>query len=295
MTETTGNPLFDYSPIIERPALSWPGGARVAVYIGLNIEHFHLGRPSTSIWPGTADLVPDPLNHGWRDYGVRVGIWRTIDSLDRHGMRASALLNSEAADHYPQIITAGVERDWAWLAHGQTNSILHTGLEREQERHVLAGIVDKIAAATGRGPQGWMGPGLTETANTPALLAELGLSYVLDWTNDDQPYRLNVPGMLSVPYTVELNDLLLFSRGITGPEFVRIVRDQHEQLRADARTGGRVLALALHPFVIGQAFRARYLDEALAYLAAQPDVWLTTSDEIAEHYRHTVVDAGQRV
>ena len=42
-----------------------------------------------------------------------------------------------------------------------------------------------------------------------------------------------------------------------------------------------MLPLALHPFVIGQAFRAKYLDEALAFLASQPDVWLTTSDEIA--------------
>ncbi|WP_106181138.1 polysaccharide deacetylase family protein [Prauserella shujinwangii] len=288
MTNTAENPLFDYSPITERPALHWPGDARVAVYLGLNIEYFLPDRPSTSIWPGTADLVPDALNFGWRDYGVRVGIWRTIESLDRHGFRASALVNSAAAEHYPQIVKAGLDRNWAWLAHGRTNSVLHTGLTRDEERRELTDIVDTIAAATGRPPRGWMGPGLTETFDTPALLAELGLDYVLDWTNDDQPYRLTVPGMLSVPYTVELNDLLLFSRGITGPEFVRMVRDQYEQLRADSAHGGRVMALALHPFVIGQAFRAKYLDQALEYLAAQPDAWVTTSDDIAEHYLRTV-------
>jgi allantoinase len=286
------NELFDYRPITERPAISWPGDARVAVYIGLNVEHFRIGQPSTSIWPGTAELVPDPLNHGWRDYGARVGIWRVADILDRHGVRASVLLNSEVAHHNPQIIKAGVERDWAWLAHGRTNSVLHTGLTRDEEREVLADVVGTIAAATGQQPRGWLGPGLSETFATPALLAELGLTYVLDWTNDDQPYALNVPGMLSVPYTVELNDLGLFANGITGPEFVRIVRDQYDQLRADAQGSGRVLALALHPFVIGQAFRAKYLDEALAHLAAQPDVWLTTSDDIAEHYRRTVQHGG---
>ncbi|MEV4107001.1 polysaccharide deacetylase family protein [Nonomuraea sp. NPDC049695] len=279
------NELFDYSPITERPPIQWPGGARVAVYIGLNVEHFLIDRPSTSIWPGTADLVPDALNYGWRDYGPRVGIWRTMEILDRHGVRASVLLNSDVAHHYPQIIKAGLERDWAWLAHGRTNSILQAGMTREEERAFLTDVVDTIAAATGRRPRGWMGPGLTETFDTPALLAELGLSYVLDWTNDDQPYRLNVPGMLSVPYTVELNDLGLFGKGTSGPEFVQIVKDQYEQLRADSRDSGRVMALALHPFVIGQAFRAKYLDQALAYLAAQPDAWLTTSDEIAEHYR----------
>lgn len=279
------NPPFDYSPITARPPLSWPGGARVAVYIGLNVEHFLPDLPSTSIWPGTAELQPDALNYGWRDYGARVGIWRTIESLDRHGVRPSVLLNSAVIEHHPQIIAAGRERDWTWLAHGRTNSILHNGIGVDEERHLLTEITDAIVAATGRPPRGWMGPGLTETHHTPQLLAELGYRYVLDWTNDDQPYRLTVPGMLSVPYSVELNDLLLFGKGFTGPEFVQIVVDQYEQLSADAENGsGRVLALALHPFVIGQAFRHKYFDQVLAYLASRPDVWLTTSDDIAAHY-----------
>jgi allantoinase len=228
--------------------------------------------------------VPDALNYGWRDYGVRVGIWRTMESLDRYGIPASVLLNSDVARHYPQIVAAGRQRDWAWLAHGRTNSILQAGMDPEQEKAFLAEVVDTIEAATGQRPRGWMGPGLTETFETPRLLAELGLEYVLDWTNDDQPYRLNVPGVISVPYSLELNDLGLFGKGISGPEFVRIVQDQYEQLAADSRDSGRVMALALHPFVTGQAFRAKYLDQALAFLAAQPDVWLTTSDEIADHY-----------
>jgi peptidoglycan/xylan/chitin deacetylase (PgdA/CDA1 family) len=287
MTNTAGSIPFGYNPIIERPALNWPGGARVAAYIGLNVEHFLIDRPSTSIWPGTADLVPDALNYGWRDYGPRVGIWRMTESLDRHGIRASVLLNSMAATPYPQIVKAGVERNWAWLAHGQTNSVLHARMPVDEERRFLAEVTDTIAAATGRRPAGWMGPGLTETFSTPGLLAELGYSYVLDWTNDDQPYRLDTPGMISVPYSVEVNDLMLSARGITGPEFVRIVKDQYERLRDDAVHGGRVMALALHPFVTGQAFRAKYFDQALEFLAAQPDIWLTTSDEIADHYWRT--------
>lgn len=276
---------YTHRSITDRPPLTWPGGARVAVYIGLNIEYFHPGQASTSIWPGIADLNPDPLNHGWRDYGVRVGIWRTIEALDRHGVRASALLNSDVAAHHPEIVAAGVQRDWAWLAHGRTNSALHTGLAVDEERQLLSEITGAIVEATGRRPLGWMGPGLTETQHTPGLLAELGYRYVLDWTNDDQPYPLTVPGMLSVPYSVELNDLLIFGKGFTGAEFVQMVVDQYQQLHADAAHGsGRVLALALHPFVIGQAFRHRYLDRALEFLAGAPDVWLTTSDEIAAHY-----------
>jgi allantoinase len=287
--------LFEYSPITERQPIEWPGGARVAFYIGLNVEHFHVDAPSTSLVDLTTELVPDALNYGWRDYGARVGIWRLIDIFDRHGIRPSVLLNSDVAERYPQIIEAGRARGWAWLAHGRTNSQIHSGLEPDEEREVLREIVSTIEQATGKRPKGWMGPGLSETFATPRLLAELGLGYVLDWTNDDQPYALTVPGMYSVPYSVELNDVGLFTfKSHTGPEFLQMVRDQFDQLYADSESSGRVMALALHPFVIGQAFRARYLDEALAYIAGHEGVWLTTSDEIAEHYARAASSRNAR-
>ncbi|MEV0614598.1 polysaccharide deacetylase family protein [Nonomuraea sp. NPDC050404] len=276
------NELFDYSPIIEREPVAWPDGARVAFYVGLNVEHFLIDRPSTSLNPATAALVPDPLNYGWRDYGARVGIWRMMEIFDRHGIRPSVLLNSDVAGEYPQIIEAGRARNWAWLAHGKNNSILQSGMKPDEERAFLTDVVTTIEQATGQRPRGWLGPALTETFQTPALLAELGLRYVLDWTNDDQPYRLNVPGMLSVPYSVELNDLGLFTmKSFTGPDFVQIVKDQLDQLHAE---GGRVMTLALHTFVTGQPFRAKYLDQALEYIVNHPGVWVTTSDEIADHY-----------
>ncbi|WP_030613508.1 polysaccharide deacetylase family protein [Streptomyces sclerotialus] len=284
------NQLYDYSPIVEREPIRWPGGARVAFYVGLNIEHYQVDRPSTSTFAGTAGLTPDPLNYGWRDYGPRVGFWRLLKSLDRHGLRASVLLNSDVTDRYPQIVRAGLDRNWAWLAHGRNNSIFQAGMSPEEERAYLTEVVTTIEKATGRRPRGWMGPALTETFRTPELLAELGLGYVLDWTNDDQPYRLNVPGMLSVPYSVELNDISLFvGKSLSGPDFVQIVKDQLDQLYEDSADSGRVMALALHPFVIGQPFRHKYLDQALEHVAGHPGVWLTTSDEIAEHYtRHHV-------
>jgi peptidoglycan/xylan/chitin deacetylase (PgdA/CDA1 family) len=287
------NELFTYSPIVEREPIRWPGDARVAFYVGLNIEHFDVDRPSTSIAEATASLVPDALNYGWRDYGPRVGIWRLIEIFDRYGVRPSVLLNSDAAERYPQIIEAGRSRHWAWLAHGKTNSMLHTDMSVDEERAMLTDVVETIEKATGQRPRGWLGPGLTETFETPRLLAELGLSYVLDWTNDDQPYALNAPDMLSVPYSVELNDLGLFMfKNLTGPDVVQVVKDQLDQLYADAADSGRVMALALHPFVIGQAFRARYLDQALDYIANHEGVWMTTSDEIAARYARTAAGSS---
>lgn len=282
-------PPYAYSPITERPDFSWPGGKRLAFYIGLNIEHYLIDRPSTSIFGGTAMLQPDPLNYGWRDYGPRVGIWRMIEALDRLGLRASAIINTDVFKFYPQIVEAGLKRDWCWVAHGTDNSTLQTGLDIDAERAGLTAIVETLKRETGRLPQGWLGPALSETANTPALLKELGLRYILDWCHDDQPCPLTLPGMISVPYSIEVNDIPLFiGRNLSGPEFVRIIRDQFDQLLADSASAPRVMALALHPFIINQPFRHRYLVEALEYIAGRQEVWLTTSDDIAAHYFATL-------
>ncbi|MBI0385444.1 polysaccharide deacetylase family protein, partial [Streptomyces albiflaviniger] len=136
------------------------------------------------------------------------------------------------------------ERDWVLAAHGRNNSILQADMSPEEERAYLTEVIDTIEKATGRRPRGWLGPALTETFRTPELLAELGLRYVLDWANDDQPYRLTVPGMLSVPYSIEVNDIQLFvGKSLSGPDFVRIVKDQLDQLYADSADSGRVMSL----------------------------------------------------
>lgn len=148
-------------------------------------------------------------------------------------------------------------------------------------------MFEAIERATGQRPKGWLGPALTETYDTPRLLAELGATYVLDWCNDDQPYPF-MPGkaqMISVPYTIELNDIPLFvGKSLTGPQFKQMIVDWFDQLYADGKSTGRVMTVALHPFIVNQPSRHRYLAEALRYIAGHEDVWLTTSDEIAAYY-----------
>ncbi|MBO0754410.1 MAG: polysaccharide deacetylase family protein [Bradyrhizobiaceae bacterium] len=279
------NKLYDYSPIVARPKLSWPNGARIAFYIGLNIEHFEVDKPATSIFSATASFVPDPLNFGWRDYGARVGIWRMIDALDKCGMRASVLLNADVCKHYPQIIEAGRKRNWAWLAHGKNNSIFQVGMALEHERKYLKEVVDTISESTGQAVKGWLGPALTETFETPRILKELGLTYILDWCADDQPFALNVPGMISVPYSIEANDITMcVGKSLTGEGFFQMIVDQFDQLYQDSAHSGRVMALCLHPFVCNQPYRQKYLERALAYITGHEGVWLTTSDDIAAHY-----------
>ncbi|MGP4014510.1 polysaccharide deacetylase family protein [Saccharopolyspora sp. 5N708] len=274
--------LFPYSPIVSRPPLSFPGGARLACYVGLNIERF---RPDVPI-DRAGGPVPDPLSLGWREYGNRVGIWRLMDLFDEVGIRGTGIVNSDVCTAYPEIIEAGIARDWAWVAHGKTNSIMMPDIDPAEEPRFLREMFATLDAALPTRPRGWLGPGLTETSATPQLLADAGITYLLDWCCDDQPFRLNIPGMLSVPYSLDVNDFMMFvtNPGLTGCDYERIVLDQFEQLLADSASTGRVLALPLHTFIVGQPYRFKYLARVLRTIASTPEVWLCTSDDIAEHY-----------
>ncbi len=290
------NPLYDYSPIIDRPPLSWPNGARLALYLGLNIEHYEIDKPSTSITAATAGLNPDPLNYGWRDYGPRVGVWRLMELLDSFGLRASVLLNSDVCERYPRIIEEGNKRNWVWLAHGNNNSTLPALLPADAEREMLTQMVETITKHTGRQPNGWMGPALNSSYQTLDILAELGLTYSLDFCADDQPFPMRVKSgrMITVPYTIEVNDITLFvGHSYSGPEFEQLVVDQFEELYRESEESGRIMAVAIHPFAVGQAFRAKYLARALDRVLGQhDDVWLPTTDEIAEWYYANYYDAA---
>jgi allantoinase len=289
-------PPYSHWPIQGRPEIGWPGGKRLACYIGLNIEHYEIGRPATSRTTATAGLPFDPLNYGWRDYGARVGFWRTLGLLDKYELPASVLLNADAALRYPEIVKAGVERDWAFLGHGRTNSRLWTGLDIETERRELQRIALELTRATGRAPRGWLGPALTETENTVALLAELGFTYSLDWTADDEPFPMNAPAgkFISVPYSIEINDVPVFvDQGLTPAQFTQMIVDQFEVMHEEAVSRpGAVFCLSLHTFLVGQPFRHKHLAEALMEITGFDDVWYTTSDEIASWYLENYYDSA---
>jgi len=44
------------------------------------------------------------------------------------------------------------------------------------------------------------------------------------------------------------------------------------------------MCISIHPQLVGQPQRAKYLDEALAYVFSHPGTWKTTADGIAQHY-----------
>ena len=284
---------FDYSPIIDRAPLRFPNGARVAVWVIPNIEHFHFDKPSTSITPVTAHMKPDVLNFAWRDFGVRVGIWRMMEVMEKHGVKGTVALNSEVCEHYPRIIEVGNELGWEWMGHGSSNSVLHNEQSEDEERALIGDIVATIRDGTGRQPKGWLGPALTETHNTPDILAENGIEYLCDWCNDEQPYTMNVRTgtMISMPYSIEVNDIPAFlDHGLSPEDFYRMIVDQFDVLYEDGAVTGRVMAICLHPFLIGHAFRSKYFDKALAYITRRSEVWMTRGGDISDWYRENYMN-----
>jgi len=280
---------FAYSPISRRPKVQLPDGARVAVWITPNVEHYHYDKPAMSLTQMTASLKPDILNYAWRDYGVRVGIWRIMDILERQGFVATAAINSEVCEHYPEIVEEGNRLGWEWMAHGPNNSMLFTGMPEEAEKPIIAATLDVLAKCTGKRARGWLSPALTETDHTLDLLAEAGIEYVSDWCNDEHPYTMktrNDGSIVALPYTLEVGDIPVFLfNGGSGDDFERMIVDQFDQMYEEGATVPRFLSIALHPFLVGHPFRARHLERALAHIRKRQDVWLTTGGAILDWYR----------
>ena len=278
---------FPYSAIVDRKPLRWPNGARIAVWVIPNIEHFLFDRPSTSVTHATTSLVPDVLNYSWRDYGVRVGIWRLMDIMDRYGIKGTVALNSDVCLRYPRIIQAGNQLGWEWMGHGTSNSIMINRQTEEEERSLIRDVVDTIEKGTGKHPRGWLSPALSESHRTLDLLAECGIEYVCNWVNDEQPYpmRVSTGSMISIPYSVEINDIPAFVDLKQSAEtFGRMICDQFDVLYEDGGKTGRVMAICLHPFLIGHPYRSKYFAQALAHITSRQDVWLTTGGEIRDWY-----------
>ncbi|MCC2098144.1 MAG: polysaccharide deacetylase family protein [Hyphomicrobiales bacterium] len=268
-------PYFPYRAIKDHPPVKWPGDARVAIWVIPNIEHFHIDLPGP---------LPDIRNFSRRDYGNRVGVWRLMETLAKHEVKGTVALNGEVGKYYPRIMEEAVRLDWELMGHGLTNSRLLTDMHKDEEEATIA-EVKAIIESLDRKMMGWLGPGLSETWDTLDFLKRAGCTYVADWVNDDLPYRMN-NGLYSIPYSIELNDMPLFNTpSISNEEFLKRICDAFDTLYEEGEHGGRVMGLALHPFLIGTPSRIKILDKALAYMRSHDRVWFARGAEIIEAYR----------
>jgi len=282
---------IDYLPITERPLLVWPGNARLAVMVCPNVLYYELMPPPDPWINPWARMTPDVMMYGRQEFGSRVGFWRLLDILDKHNVPCTAVLNVAALEKFPDIRKALVERKWDLLGHGMYNTRFICGLSNDEERAYYLEMLRITRDLTGIEMKGMGGPGpQAATENTPDLLAETGFLYYADLFHDDQPFpiRVNSGKLISMPYSVEVNDVPILSTAHEGDAYLEIVRRQFDRLYVE---GGRMMCITVHPAVIGQAQRAKYVDLALQYVKSFPDVWFATGTQIAEHYLAHCYDA----
>ena len=210
-----------------------------------------------------------------------------MDVMEKHGVKGTVALNSDVCRHYPRIIEGGKQLGWEWMGHGNNNSTLINRQSEDEERQLIKTVVDTIKDSTGQQPRGWLSPALSESHRTLDILAENGIQYVGNWVNDEQPYPMRVKkgSMLSMPYSIEMNDIPVFlDQGQSSEAFGQMICDQFDVLYREGKKSGRVMAIALHPYLIGVPHRIGALDAALKYICKHKKVWKATGSEIAQHY-----------
>jgi peptidoglycan/xylan/chitin deacetylase (PgdA/CDA1 family) len=282
---------IEYSAIVDRAPLKLPDGSRIVVWPIVNIENWDIEGPMPRTVlppPGGGNLVPDLPNWAWQEYGMRVGFWRIFEALGRHNIRATLSINGSVCEIYPRVAGAARDAGWEFMGHSYIQKPMHL---LDDQLAAIRKSIDVIERFTGKKPRGWLGPGLTETFETPDLLAEAGIEYVADWVFDDQPCQLKTRHgpLYTMPYTVELNDIaLMLIQYHKAVELYDRTMDQFERLYAEGEHTARIMAIAVHPYITGVPHRIGYFEKILDTLSQKPGVLFWTGDEILDWYKGAI-------
>ena len=285
----TSNPRIPFQMSSGRAPITGPQGKRLIVHIVMNIEYWPIERPMPrGIIPaphGAAPAPPDVPNFSWVEYGMRCGMPRILDMLARKGLPCSAFINAQVADVYPSLMSAVVDAGWELVGHGWFQQSLK---QAEDEAAVIRRSLDRLEVVSGVRPRAWLGPGLSETVDTPDILAAEGIEFLHDWALDDLPTWMQTTHgpIVALPYTFELNDVPVYAiQNGTTDEYFRRVEATLAVLDRELPTQPRVMTLALHPHIIGVPHLAHQLERALDLLMARHDTIFLTSSPMGDWFR----------
>ena len=279
---------FDYSAMADREPLALPDGARVAVYTIVNIEEWDIQKPvprENVTSPAGVTTVPNVPNWAWHEYGMRVGIWRLIDALNDRGLKADAAINARVCEGSGEPVARAMrDLGWPFMGHGYAQAALHTA---DDQPALIRKAFEVLSNYTGSAPKGWLGPGLHETLESLDYLAEAGFKFVCDWPMDEHPVMMKTTTnpIMAMPYSLETGDLpmMVVHQHETHVWFDRITA-QFDRLYAEGKTQPRIMAMGVHPFVIGVPHRIGAFEAAYDHMLKQKDVWFTTAAEIYDWY-----------
>lgn len=275
--------LYAWSNMHARPPVTWPQGS-VAVWLCVSLEWFPIipGGPFTA--PGhMVTPYPDYRHYTARDYGNRVGAWRLLEAFAQHGVKASFATNAAVAERYPELVAAVIAEGHEVIAHStDMNGTIDSTLGVEAERALIAEAMERIVAASGVRPTGWLSIAHQQSFATLDILKEQGLTYCCDWVNDELPYRF-ANGLINLPLNHELSDRQIITvQQKSAESWAESMGDAFAWLAREAAEsgGGRMLPIHLTPYIIGLPYRIGALEALLSDLTKRPEAWFARGDEI---------------
>jgi peptidoglycan/xylan/chitin deacetylase (PgdA/CDA1 family) len=277
-----------YSAIVDRPPLKLPGNARVVLWTIVNLEVWDISRPmARQILPAPTGqvLLPDVPNWSWHEYGMRVGVWRFFKLYERLGIRPTLSINARVCEDYERVAAQARDANWEFMGHAYEQMPIH---KVEDRRGMINRSMDILEKFTGKRPVGWLGPGLTETYETPELLAEAGVKYIGDWVWDDEPCQISTKygPLVTLPYTVELNDIpTMVVQHHESPYWATRCKDMLDRLHMEGEQRAKIMAIAIHPYISGQPHRIKYLEDVYAYAQSLGGVLFWNGEEILDWYQ----------
>jgi allantoinase len=221
-----------------------------------------------------------------------VGFWRLLDALRSRGMPVTFALNGQVCELYEEVCRAALDAGWEFMGHGYVQGPMH---KLEDQKSAIRQTIDAIRKFTGKAPRGWESPGLTETDDTLDCLAECGIEYVADWVLDDQPVALRSPKgrITSVPYTVDLNDVVISAvQQHPSDEMLRRGKAHFDRLWRDGATQPRVMAISVHPYLSGVPHRIGYLEELYDYVLGREGVLVWSGEQILDWFLQQTAQQG---
>ncbi|GAC06791.1 polysaccharide deacetylase family protein [Paraglaciecola chathamensis] len=281
---------YDWSMLTDRPKITWPDGKKLALWVNVPLQFFPLdqkGEPF-KIQGGMTMPYPDLRHFSLRDYGNRVGIFRFLKAFDKYGVTPTFAMNTQLAKRNPYLLNTIKERGNEVMCHGMHMDALHYGGQDKQlETQLVQDSVNQLRELTEQNITGWLSPGRNESENTPELLAANGIEYFCDWVNDDMPYRFktNKGNLWAMPLSNELDDAFIMLNNLHSEDsYAEQMIDACDFLLKEANhSGGRILSLNIHPWMLGQPHRIGALEQVLEYVMNQ-DVYSASASDILQAF-----------
>ncbi|MGY8900847.1 MAG: polysaccharide deacetylase family protein [Paraglaciecola sp.] len=281
---------YDWSMLTDRPKITWPDGKKLALWVNVPLQFFPLdqkGEPF-KIQGGMTMPYPDLRHFSLRDYGNRVGIFRFLKAFDKYGVTPTFAMNTQLAKRNPYLLNTITERGNEVMCHGMHMDALHYGGQDKQlETQLVQDSVNQLRELTEQNITGWLSPGRNESENTPELLAANGIEYFCDWVNDDMPYRFKTDkgSLWAMPLSNELDDAFIMLNNLHSDDsYAEQMIDACDFLVKEANhSGGRILSLNIHPWMLGQPHRIGALEQVLEYVMSQ-DVYSASASDILQAF-----------